>query len=316
MIERQVVLVLGAGASKPYGLPLGSELHEMVLARHSACAKVLVNMGFQHAEYEAFCSELERALRQSVDAFLETRPDLLEVGKAAIAYHVARCENFAKLYEASHDEHWYAYLFNLMATRDFGDFAKNKISFVTFNYDRSLEVALLNALAANYQKSPDEAAEMLAGIPIIHLYGKLGELSEFDPEGRPYAPTDDPELLRKAMDSIRIISEGNNASEGEFDDPAFCEARDLIKASEFTIFLGFAYHRTNVKRLTIPGGAAVQGKYYGSTFGMTEGECILDIENALRIERVDRFRPVKALEFLREYVFLFKRTKLRPWQEP
>ena len=57
----------------------------------------------------------------------------------------------------------------------FEEFGNNKLSIVTFNYDRSLEHYLLNSLMTLHGKTRDECAQALKKIPIVHVYGQLGE---------------------------------------------------------------------------------------------------------------------------------------------
>ena len=74
--------------------------------------------------------ELSASGQYSVDAFLEHCPEFLDMGKAAIAFELSKNERRQRLYEPS----WYQYLFNRMCRR-FEDFAANRLTIVTFNYD-------------------------------------------------------------------------------------------------------------------------------------------------------------------------------------
>jgi hypothetical protein len=90
MITTPTVLILGAGASYPYGFPTAKELEELICeqfkSQETRASLVLSNesnySGQQFFEFkEAF---LRSPL--SIDAFLQRRPDFLDVGKLAIAY--------------------------------------------------------------------------------------------------------------------------------------------------------------------------------------------------------------------------------------
>jgi hypothetical protein len=92
MIQSRTVLVLGAGASVPYGFPSGEELRRKVLRSlglkpevPGSLLQLLNNAGFDHSHIQDFRTELLHANTTSVDLFLEKRPKFVDVGKVAIA---------------------------------------------------------------------------------------------------------------------------------------------------------------------------------------------------------------------------------------
>ena len=89
MIEKRTVLVLGAGASKPYGFPTGRELIREIAAglknTGSEVAQLLSAHGHEPSELAKFSDALLDSAQPSVDVFLENRAEYLEAGKAAIA---------------------------------------------------------------------------------------------------------------------------------------------------------------------------------------------------------------------------------------
>jgi hypothetical protein len=133
---------------------------------------------FKTLEASGFSEETIRHFREalrgspgleSVDKFLERRPALLEVGRAAIAWELAKKEEQAQLLRA---EAWYPYLWKQLEC-DREDFGANRLSIVTFNYDRSLEQFFFLNLTNGYGLDPDKAAKII-NIPIIHVHGSLG----------------------------------------------------------------------------------------------------------------------------------------------
>lgn len=52
MISKKTVLILGAGASKPYGLPLGMELRDIVIKNGYAysVSKYILDISRSHSE--------------------------------------------------------------------------------------------------------------------------------------------------------------------------------------------------------------------------------------------------------------------------
>lgn len=56
------------------------------------------------------------------------------------------------------------------------DFAKNKVAFVTFNYDRCVEHFFFTSLKNSFGRSDEETAAVAKRIGVVHLHGRLGHL--------------------------------------------------------------------------------------------------------------------------------------------
>ncbi len=240
-----------------------------------------------------FNRELKYSGRYSVDTFLEHRPEFMDIGKISSTLALMRHESLESLFKP--DDNWYRYLFQRMET-SFERFSDNRIRFITFNYDRSLEMYLFTALQNSYGKKPPDVAQVISKIPIIHVHGTLGELPWIKPQGRKYEVTYDPEVISSSAEQIKVISETSKI------DDAFGEARKLLSHTSRVIFLGFGYHKTNIQRLAMEKGKDQQ--IFGSCYGLTNLECQ---------EIIAEFRPAqiqlgdsrwKTLEFLREKVSL------------
>jgi hypothetical protein len=253
MIERKLVLVLGAGASMPFGFPSGYGLmREIVdqLKPHGTqgsrilgqpMLSALVSAGFDRDFIEAFRSALEKSGKRSVDAFLEHRNQFIDVGKTAIAFALIPKEREELLFSPK-GLNWYEYFFNRLNAR-FEDFDKNSISILTFNYERSLEYYLFTALKNAYGKTSEECASKMRSIPILHLYGKLGGLPGLEEEGLSFGAAPNPDNLKKGAAGIQIIHEDLSRN------PVFQQAHELLQDAERICFLGFGYDFTNLERL-------------------------------------------------------------------
>ncbi len=267
MITNRVVLILGAGASIPYGFPSGNTLTNHIIKelkdKGGQFTNDILDSGFEWGFLINFRRHLELSFQASIDAFLEHRPEFIKVGKTCIARALIPCETETNL-ERGRNSHWYAYLFQkLSATPE--TFENNKISIITFNYDRSLEHFLFIAIKYSYGLSDTNAAKLVRTIPIIHLHGDLGKLPVLDGTGRPYEPTISPSILRQCISDIKIIHEDVSAN-GQF-----VEAQKLIKDASRICFLGFGFHPVNLERLWIKTTEG-QRDIYGSAYGMPESE--------------------------------------------
>ncbi len=171
MIVKDTVLILGAGASKPYGFPLGAELRDDVIrARHKIELDYLLekNMKFNHDYYAKFAEDLRTSGYSSVDAFLENRDDWIDIGKLAIAHKLILYEQNARLFPPNQPkDHWYECLWQKLSAESWKQFKKNRITIITFNYDRSLEHYLSAIIYNNFKIKPSAVTKAL---PIIHVH--------------------------------------------------------------------------------------------------------------------------------------------------
>ena len=248
MITKKTVLILGAGASMPYGFPSGWELV-------TKCARFydindgdtvnLVKEGYKPDKIIGFSKALQMSGQGSVDAFLEHRPEYIDVGKAAIAYFLVHRESKSTLFDMNLESDWYQLLWSRLST-SINDFEDNNLSIITFNYDRSLEQYLFTAMSNCYGLDKEQCAQKLNSIPIIHVHGKLGRLDweESNMETVDYgALVTKSTVIRNASRGIKIIHENIDG------DKEFEEARKLLRLADKIYFLGFGYHPTNWVRL-------------------------------------------------------------------
>ncbi len=168
MLTKRTVFVLGAGASKPFGFPTGAELYQNVvdnLVEGPHRDFLQTEAGYSASDIKAFRNALFRSGKNSVDAFLEHRPEFMDIGKAAIARMLVLREVEDALFRAQ--DNWLRYAYERLSA-SFEQFGSNPMSFVTFNYDRSVEHFLFTAIQNTYGKNDDECRELMSKIPIIH----------------------------------------------------------------------------------------------------------------------------------------------------
>ena len=193
---------------------------------------------------EKFVNTLRHSAYTSVDWFLEDRPEFVAIGKAAIAAVLIPSEDPKRLFPPdATDQHWYELLLNTLDTPQ-GAFTENRLSIVTFNYDRSLEHYLLQVLTTR-RGSEQLAVEALNSLDIIHVHGTLGELAPPADDGRPYSPVIDPRAIHTAAEQIIVVGEAVDGTE------AFEHARGKLREAERIVFLGFGFHSESVRRLAV-----------------------------------------------------------------
>ncbi len=302
MIEKNITFVLGAGASYDYGFPLGKGLYckiiEILESKNSNEYEILKNIVQETFLIEDFLWKFTKVGNYSIDEFLRFNPDLMKVGKALICLALIPNENIDILFDYKKDNSWYFYLFEKMKT-DLDNFTNNKVSFVTFNYDRSLETFLYLSLINSYNINHKEAAKLLRKFNFVHIHGQLGNhpynddrvIEYFDqypcsvknsdyelhnsnsgvndtdePDSkfyRDYFPMITRVSVRDSMKYIKIIHEEENSTE-------LSRAKKLIDESDVTCFLGFGFHDINLKRLDIMNSKCP--KFCGTLLGFSKLE--------------------------------------------
>lgn len=299
MITIPTVLILGAGASAPYKFPVGSELLATICTdvanegKH-LCRQLVELAGRQVDELNAFSQALQLSGQQSVDTFLEKRPEFLGVGKEAISCALVPRECDPKTLFRLPDS-WYRHLFNKMDVRSLEEFKANKINFITFNYDRSLEHFLFTTLKNSYNQSDEDTAKALQAISIVHVYGQLGKHPCIDREGRPYG-----KALADKDDLSRCAGEIKLFPEKEVSVDMFSPAHTLLEKAERVAFLGFGYNRTNLERLQLNRMSEAVKSFLGTSLGLFKHEKAAIIETIEELSKrpIDLYN-VDILEFLR-----------------
>jgi len=242
----------------PYAYPSGEELTTRIC--HESEPALLTTLGANPSLAKEFTDALRNSDAPSVDAFLELRPKFMDVGKLAIAHHLIQCENSGAL-----RNDWYRHLLARMSS-PLAEFKENQVAFITFNYDRSLEHYFYTALCNRYEKPPERIAEVLNGIPFVHVHGQLGYLPWQNADAskkRDYLRNVNPPNSSIAANGIKIISEDIDAS------AEFTRGRELMDAAHNIFLLGFGYHHVNIRRLGLPLG---KKPIIGTAYGLTDAE--------------------------------------------
>lgn len=291
MVEVETVLILGAGASWDYGFPTGEELVKkickMFRPRQSEQYELFYELGGKHGSDmpDRFITALQLANPFSVDAWLEHNTGFIEVGKIAIAIALLYREKEAGLRPEVNGD-WLQLLYHRLDS-PFEEFQNNKLSIITFNYDRLVEEYLFRAFKHwHTEKSESECEEKIKHLRILHVYGSLGRLEwQKDDSGSPlpqvrYGTSLDANTVAFAADSIKIIPGISDQLPKEFK-----EARELIANANALYFLGFGYNKTNMTRLgldTLRKPSKMMGTAYGLDYQRTREIVRLSISSLQR----------------------------------
>lgn len=284
MILIPTTLVLGAGASFPYGFPLAEKLLRNVakIRENASAANIVAHAADVNREdvYE-FCETLAASQAPSVDTFLEANMDLSNIGRAAMAYDLIGCCKGASL-ALMHDKwndrgRWYqrlwARLIEDAPTPE--QFRENRLTVVTFNYDLSLERFLHQSIQHFYRRGldPDAALELLNDtIPIVHAYGSLSPVTVEMLHWPPAQPERGQPMLTLALENMLIVPD-IEAARAE----SLIHAKKLMSYSKRVASIGFSFGKANVRRLTynLENRLSTPTKIDLCVTGMGRGECVM-----------------------------------------
>jgi hypothetical protein len=166
------------------------------------------------------------------------------------------------------NQDWYSYLFqNLtdeLVTQDgYTRIGENKVSFITFNYDRSLEHFLYTSLSNAFRSIPFTKLPVKEILPFdfIHVYGQLWNLPWQGGENIDYRVFNRYKEIDAIKDGIRVI---NERMDGNLD-----HAKELINRAKRVFFLGFGFADENLAVLDIPDVFSDKQSIIGTAKGFT-----------------------------------------------
>ena len=151
MISNGIVFILGAGASVPYGYPIGSQLRDDIclnfkkdMTGHKESSggdygplKDLIQL------VDDFVERFQNSRIRSIDKWLSLNEGYKDIGKLAIVNAIVKRENRRQLMFEGRDKSfdWFSVLFNemMVGVAMPHHFSYREVCFITFNYDRVFE---------------------------------------------------------------------------------------------------------------------------------------------------------------------------------
>lgn len=298
MVTEPTVLVLGAGASFPYGFPVGSGLAQRFVenfefAERNQLGKDLCAAGMSYLDMKEFRRRFMLSAHESIDAFLERYPAFETLGKMTIAACLIPNEKPKALLK--HD--WYHLIFRrLCENEEHNPNATEPLTILTYNYDRSFEQFIFDAYKHRYDWSDADAASKARQLEPIHLHGDLGALphqSCVSRHMRAYDPIVYTDQLKACVHSIKIIHEKSIDDSWEYQ-----RAWEALDNAKRICFLGFGFNRINLNRLLKSGWVGDPKKtIIGSAYGLQEGEFAFQERFGHRLRTAD----LGCQDFIRQH---------------
>jgi len=288
LIDKKTVFVLGAGASCPYGYPSGAELRKYICLdfpkRYEDYLSQYTDKGYRDSKLlsiKHFADTFFNSSTLSIDLFLARNPNLVETGKYIISFIILDTERESHFNErAIKGQDWYSFLFNQLTAgivdqKRLSAFSKNKVSFITFNYDRSLEHYLYESLRNSFTNvPPSKIAQEIESLEVIHVYGKVAPLDWQDGRnGVPYSTHFTERLISTISGNIMTIYERQENSDFE-------DIQLTLNEAERIYVLGFGYAPENIEIIKFPELISCSCDIYGTACGFVDKE-INDIRNRI-----------------------------------
>ena len=278
----RTVFILGAGASKPYGFPLGEELVQEIIDRlhftsfhrgmptknNNELGIILLDR-FDLDYINSFRNALIKSGTFSIDSFLTNRDDFRTIGKMCIAYILMAYEKKSlsgdSLFQTGN---WYKLFWNRINT--FKESKEFDFSIYTFNYDRSLEYYIYSTFKNLNNATDNYLNQYFNNFPITHLHGDLGTLKFMNQnQSIPYGNLDflkNAKALEEVSQWIDVIYEVN-------ENEKFIKLHKELGKAQQIIFMGFGFHPDNMRRIQLNKFLA-NTKLFATAFKMTEMELI------------------------------------------
>ncbi|MGD9477049.1 hypothetical protein [Shinella sp. G-2] len=270
MFGKKTVFVVGAGAGVEYHMPMGKELKSSIESKltanedplwHSLAAPLALanqNEAMKYHELKKFiASNMGRA--ESIDNFLHTHSEnhnLVTIGKTAIALCILEAERGSSFmpydkrnndpfsYLRTVSDSWLTRFCTMALTgilRSEARHAFDNVTIVTFNYDRCIEMYLVDHIKDYLGMRVEEAREIVDAINIIHVYGKVGKL--------PWQKGPAPEVaygMRLANEQLLTVSQQIRTFTERLDqDDTQQRIETELADAELVVFSGFSYGSSN-----------------------------------------------------------------------
>lgn len=310
MPNKNTLYIIGAGASSEVNLPTGEKLKDEI----SSSLDIRFNDGYSQSSGDRVIAQALRLYVQSCDPpskdinphlhscwrIRDAMPQAISIdnfinnhsgdekielcGKLAIVRSILSAEKDSHLYVDKSNSYnkmdfqflektWYSSFLKLLTenctVNNLPERLKS-ISLIIFNYDRCLEHYLYNALQNYYGIQPEDAGKLVNDINIYHPYGVVGNLPWQGKQGMEFGAEPHPQVLLQLAGQIKTFTESTDEKSSEI-----IAIRNHVSAADNIVFLGFAFHKLNLKLMAtnslIPDPLKVTN-YFGSAFGISDSD--------------------------------------------
>lgn len=324
---KTLTLVVGAGASKELGLPVGAELKSKIArlldirfeggyrqnsGDHQITEALRVAVHHPEGRRGDINEHLKAGWRIrdampqaiSIDNFIDNHQGDKKIelcGKLAIVKSILDAERSSIIYTDPGDwkktidfeateKCWLNPLMRLITENCRAPDLQNRLaslSFVIFNYDRCIEHYLYSALQNYYKLDAHAAAELLNQTQFFHPYGAVGKLP-WQGNG------DDAVGFGCALSPHALLANARQIktfTEGTNPNSSeIADIRDSVATAKNLLFLGFAYHKLNMNLITptnMP-NRSFTPRTFGTARGLSKSDCNEIVDELCKIRSCGR----------------------------
>lgn len=282
-----VIFILGAGASVPYGYPTANQLRQKIVRGNvdviSYTYRNLENQNkidynWWENRWKPLIDQFDKSNTESIDLFLTRNRNKIDtdLGVLLILYFLSWYESRYKIIRF--DKDWYFAFFNEL-TREVTQkeqlylLVKSPIQIITFNYDRSLEYFLYTSLVNSFTLDSDEARTIYNMLfSVYHVYGKIADLDWQDAKGISYGDNDlfkNGDLLSK---NVNLIYDDRNHIPDNI--------KTLIYNANQIFVLGFGFAKANIDKLDLKNLLQEKHKLFATGLNLFDSQ-IIQIKQSL-----------------------------------
>ncbi|MFO1201018.1 MAG: hypothetical protein U1E58_00065 [Tabrizicola sp.] len=300
IVQDKVAIVLGAGASKEFGLPTGGELSAQIIellktrtdhfrswfvdsefdrAIEVAIRDRVTSGGKQSLIKAARLLEENLSIAPSIDNFLHTHrsnTDIVWLGKLAIVFCLLRAEYRSILKVDPSNIHnrlnlkkcaetWVGRLFTQLAVAgDFEAFVDRlrKIYFVSFNYDRCVQQFMSCAARQYFDLSETQVSSLLSNLNVHYIYGNIGPFIAKSAIDTSFGSNPSAENCIGLIPELQTFTEGQDSNDQRVLDAYLNNSREIY-------FLGFGFNKLNLDRI-LPTSGLCADSIFSTTKGVPE----------------------------------------------
>lgn len=289
MLKDKTVFVLGAGMSSYYGFPLGDALSRMILKHcvindHVATRLFLQQKGIKEESFKNFTTSYTHSGCKTIDQFMaanNTNEEFHTIGKYFISKILLGMERKQQIFPDHNTtvtrinpylDIWNKLLFpNGKINNNPDSFFQQPISFISFNYDRSLDYFLYNVIKEAFKLKGQEIFDHINKLPVYRVYGSLMESFEKTQAEGP-GKFDDFTCLAYGGNPIeeQILGLSKNINFMRYVEDDEYNFRDLLKQAKNIVFLGYGFDDYNNNKLGLTKIPGIRDKnIYASCFGLS-----------------------------------------------
>lgn len=302
MYKPKTLFVVGAGASREVGFPIGQKLSEEIAdllyfefdrdRLQNGDPKFFSHLSRFFQDNRILNEHLHAArqmskglfLANSIDNYIDIHqhdPRISLCGKTAIIYKILNAERNSSLFidetepNATLDykeleKTWLVPFSKILfeqVTLDKLDDLFNNIAIICFNYDRCIQHFLTHAINSLYSVPYDRAQGLVEKLKIYHPYGSAGK--------SPKAGSDNGIKFGHSVDRLDIVDLSSSIktyTEQVEEDQILEDLRQEVIEAETIVFLGFGFNPQNLSILT-PESVVKPKKVLATAIGFSDSDC-------------------------------------------